>query len=254
MKKVLKTINKHYRTLKIVCCKFITNLGLKIVTRKSNHSFVKILQDVSYGKNKLQKYDIIYPTNKSGRLPVIFYVHGGAWCSGDKYGYTRFCTSLAEQGYVCVNINYRLMPKVSIRVTYLDCVRAIKHFCKNNKIKLDDNKLITADLNKTFMVGDSAGAHLVSLISGKITTKKIKLDINPIALGLYYGVFDFNNLQIDPSPILTDLYEYLNVKTINLKKLCKEISTTTYITSKFPPSFVTSGKIDKLNFSNQHFC
>lgn len=253
MDKVFKAINKDIRKLKIAYSKLKTSIGLKLVTRQHQKPFVKIQTDISYGKNKLQKYDLIYPTNKTGNLPVIFYAHGGSWCGGDKYGYNDYLSKFAQQGYICVNINYRLVPKVSMRVVVLDCIRAIKHFEQSNKIFLDDKNYICADLNKTFMIGDSAGAHLVSLVAGKLTSGKLNLNIKIKALGLYYGVYDFNNLQIDPSPILNEFYEYLKISTKNLPKLCKEISPTTYVTKNYPPCFITSGKVDKLNYQSNIF-
>ena len=253
MDKIFKAINKNIRNFKIAYSKFLTSLGLKIVTRTNMRPFVALKSNIAYGKNKLQKYDIVYPTNKSGKLPVIFYVHGGSWCGGDKYGYNEYLSQLAELGYICVNINYRLMPKVSLRVTMLDCIRAIKHFEQHNNIQLENNATITGDLDKTFMIGDSAGAHIVSLICGKLTTNKIAINIKPRGLGLYYGVYDFNNLQIDPSPILRELYEYLKINTKNLKYFCKDISTTTYVSSKFPPCFITTGQIDKLHYQSSIF-
>ena len=244
---------KNFRKLKLVKSKAMTLLALKIVTRNKKDSQINIIKNVSYGKSKLQKYDIIYPITSKQTLPIIFYVHGGSWGGGDKFGYTSFCCKLAKQNFICVNINYRLMPKVGLRVTMLDCVRAIKHFVENNTLINKDNQQIFANNKQVFMVGDSAGAQIVSLICAKLTYGKIDLDIKPLALGLYYGVYDFNNLSKDPSLILRNLDKYLKCSTKDSKKLYKDFSTTTYLTKNFPPCFLTTGEVDKLHSQTKNF-
>jgi acetyl esterase/lipase len=250
MAKLKDEINAKFQKVKLAYHKSVTDVALKLVTHTKKHPDVEMQKDISYGTNKFQRYDVMYPKNITKALPVVFYVHGGAWCSGDKYGYTNYCSKLSRKGYVVVNIDYRLMPKVSIKTTVADCIKAIRHFVNNSEQIMQNG---SADFGKTFMIGDSAGAHIVSLIAGKISSKKLKLKINVIGLGLYYGVFDFNNLDIDPSPILRDLNGYWKSAETETKELYKEISTTTYVTKNYPPCFITTGEVDKLHYQSDLF-
>ncbi|MBR4124043.1 MAG: alpha/beta hydrolase fold domain-containing protein [Clostridia bacterium] len=251
--KIIKRIDKHIEKIKLSYSKMLTSVGLKIFTHNKKIPNVCIKKDIAYGTSKLQKFDLIYPVETSRKkLPVCFYVHGGSWCGGDKYGYNRFCGNLAKQEYLVVNLNYRLMPKVSVKTCVADCIKAIRFFMQNAKSIL---KTIKAkyDLNfdDVYMLGDSAGAHIVSLIAAKQTSGKIKLKINISALGLYYGVYNFEGIAHDPSPIMTDLDKYWKSVCDDTKTLYKEISTTTYVTEKFPATFMTSGEIDKLHFQSE---
>lgn len=241
----MSKINKGIGKMKLAFNKVATNLGLRLTARKIDNECL-IAENISYGKHKLQKYDIVWPSTTKQKLPVVFYVHGGAWSAGDKFGYNLYCSQLAKQGYVCVNINYRLIPQINIRTTVLDCIRAINHFCQNNKLQNSAGRTLVANTQKAFFVGDSAGAHIVSLICAKHTAGKIKLAANPIGLGLYYGVFDFNNIQNDPSPIMRDFDIYFKATVKNTEILYRDLSTTTYLTKDFPPCFLTSGQVDKL--------
>src|SRR5574344_521874 len=252
---ILKFINQKYQRLKLAYNKTLTNFGLVIFTRNKKIKDVIQKKDFAYGKSKLQKYDLILPVYpKDKNLPVLFYFHGGAWCGGDKYGYTTFCEELARQELCVVNINYRLMPKVSVRTCIADCIKAIRYFFKNSKQQLKSLGLkYKPNFEKVFMVGDSAGAHLSSLIAGELTTRKIRLPLKVAGLGLYYGVYDFENIKTDPSPIMTDLNAYWESIESDTKKLYREISPTTFVTQSFPPSFLTSGAIDKLHFQTEIF-
>ena len=255
MSKILKSVNRSYHKLKLAENKALTSFGLRVFTHNRKLKDVLIKKDVAYGTSKLQKFDIIYPTNfKNQKLPVVFYVHGGSWCGGDKYGYTMFCQRLAKHGYIVVNINYRLMPKVSVRTCIADTIKAIRYSIhKLNNILKKEKINISTNFEKVFMVGDSAGAHIVSLIAAKQTAKKMRLNIKIAGLGLYYGVYNFENISHDPSPIMTDLDKYWKSIYDDPSKIYKEISTTTYITPNFPETFMTSGEIDKLHFQSQVF-
>lgn len=254
MSGVLKFLNQKVQIIKLAYNKQITALGLKVFTHNKRLPNIITKKNISYGDNKLQKYDVIMPKCTEKNLPIVFYVHGGAWCGGDKYGYTLFCEKLAKQNYVVVNINYRLMPEVSVNDCTNDCVLAIKHFLKNSKqiIKLAKQNY-TVDKKDVFMAGDSAGAHIVSLIAGKNTSGKLKLKITIKALGLYYGVYNFEHIDKDPSPIMNNLDDYWKSIQKSTKKLYAGISTTNYVTKDFPPCFVTSGEIDKLHFQTEVF-
>jgi acetyl esterase/lipase len=253
MSKVSNYVNRAIQRIKLSQNKALTNFGLLVFTHNKNLKNICIKKDISYGTSKLQKYDLIYPNNcEDEKLPIAIYVHGGSWCGGDKYGYTMFCEKLTKKRYITININYRLMPKVSIRTCIADCIKAIKHFSVNYlHIFKTENINAKPDFDNVYLVGDSAGAHIVSLIAAKKTCGKLRLKMNISALGLYYGVYNFENISHDPSPIMTDLDKYWKSIYNNTKELYKEISTTNYVTSNFPATFMTSGKIDKLHFQSE---
>lgn len=253
MSKVTNYVNKAIQRIKLSQNRALTNFGLRVFTHNKKFKDVTIKKDIPYGQSKLQKYDMIAPNNfLDEKIPVVFYVHGGSWCGGDKYGYTMFCKKLVKKGYIAVNLNYRLMPKVSIRTCIADCIKAIKHFYQNHtEILKSENLKITADFENVYFVGDSAGAHIVSLIAAKKTAGKLRLKMNISALGLYYGVYNFENISHDPSPIMTDLDKYWKSIYSDTSDLYKEMSTTNFVTEKFPATFMTSGEIDKLHFQSE---
>jgi acetyl esterase/lipase len=69
---------------------------------------VKVTRDIDYGQkgNKAQTLDVYCPQNAKGPLPLIVWIHGGAWTSGSK----EYCPAVpySAQGYAVASINYRL--------------------------------------------------------------------------------------------------------------------------------------------------
>jgi len=68
---------------------------------------VKILRDLEYvkGGHERQKLDLYLPEKADGPLPVIIWIHGGAWKQGSKDGCpARF---QVNRGYAVASIGYR---------------------------------------------------------------------------------------------------------------------------------------------------
>lgn len=245
----MNTLSKFYSTnfvkTKYILQNRVVLLGAKLIKKNSDLPNVEKLSDISYGRNKIQSLDILTP-NDNNIKATVFYFHGGAWASGDKSLYTNYCERLCSHGYQVVNVNYRLIPEVSIKTCIADCEKAIRFIIKNaEEFKAVPNKII--------LMGDSAGAHLSSLIAGKLTTNKMRLNVRIIALGLYYGVYDFNNIHNDPSSIMRQFYRYFKSTETELKSFLFHVSPTSYLTKKFPPCFITCGKIDRLYSQTEWF-
>lgn len=76
---------------------------------------VTVFQDIPYGSDALQGLDIYSPQRSAATspLPVLIFVHGGAFFTGDKQGnyFPQNVTLWAARNeMIGVNINYRLAP------------------------------------------------------------------------------------------------------------------------------------------------
>ena len=73
---------------------------------------VKVLRDISYveGGHELQRLDLYLPEKGEGRLPLVVWIHGGAWRAGSKEG----CPALpmVAKGYAVASINCVLPASV----------------------------------------------------------------------------------------------------------------------------------------------
>ena len=112
--------------------------------------------------------DVYSPEDaRRGSRPVVVYAHGGGWKIGDKANQiTDKVNLLTGLGYVFVSVNYRLSPD---DVTTLDPAR-IKHPAHAHDVGealgwLDRNVgRLGGDPERMFLMGHSAGGHLVSLL------------------------------------------------------------------------------------------
>lgn len=75
---------------------------------------IEVARDVAYGPDPRQVLDIYSPTGQEKARGVVVFVHGGAFIRGAKsfngYIYDNVPTWFARQGFVAVNMEYRLAP------------------------------------------------------------------------------------------------------------------------------------------------
>ena len=151
-------------------------------------------KDIAYTNsgNRYHTLDVYYPVRRKPYNPVIIQIHGGGWMSGDNRFGKRFGYSLAEKGFVVVNINYRLIPDTGIAGQLEDCLVALKWVWDNIHYYSGNRK-------KIMIVGESAGGFLASYIalltSSESLCKEFNLPYFPIkisALGLISPVCYMN--------------------------------------------------------------
>lgn len=119
-----------------------------------------IYSDIAYGSDPAQRLDVYRPRG-ARNAPVIFMVHGGGWRRGDK-AYPGVVDNKAAhwlaQGYVFISTNYRLLPDADPLEQANDVARALSYAQYNARSW-------GADGRRFVVMGHSAGAHLVSLIT-----------------------------------------------------------------------------------------
>lgn len=121
--------------------------------------------NVAYGLGPKQKFDV-YRDPKFAKtlepLPVIVMVHGGAWCVGDKSASNivdNKVTRWTPKGFIFVSVNNRLVPDGADPYVQATDVATALAYVQANATKWN------GDPNKIILMGHSAGAHLVSLVS-----------------------------------------------------------------------------------------
>jgi acetyl esterase/lipase len=150
----------------------------------------EIVTDIQYGDDSRQVLDLYRPRG-DGPFPVLVFVHGGSWQTGDKGPYAFAGRRFAEEGYLTAVISYRLVPDVRYPAFVEDTAAAI---AKTRAIAAD----YQGDPERMFLVGHSAGAYNVvqaALADGFLAPVGLSAgDIGAVA-GLS-GPYDF--LPLDP--------------------------------------------------------
>ena len=116
-------------------------------------------KDVVYGQTfdqKDLKLNIFVPSNSEGKkLPVLIFVHGGNWNSGNKDIYGFFGRNFAKKDVITVMPSYTLSPKADVEEMTTEIATAVK-WVQNNINQYN------GDPRKLFVTGHSAGAQLVT--------------------------------------------------------------------------------------------
>jgi acetyl esterase/lipase len=215
---------------------------------------VKDVRNVSYSsaKGNYNKLDIHYPEHASGPLPIVVYIHGGGWVVGDKSSTTGYCRKLADNGYLVFNVNYGLGPKYT-HPDSLHHIAAAIHWIKENCAQYN------GDPTQFFLAGESAGAHLASLITCICTNEKLEKAIGVTAplkreqlkgAVLLCGAFDFDTALESGFPLIKEsIMGYTGTMDIENYPLAGQISPLHHVTENYPPVFLTSGEVDHLHES-----
>jgi acetyl esterase/lipase len=118
---------------------------------------VKSLRDLEYARagEKSLLLDLYLPEKSRHSLPLIIWIHGGAWTGGDKAD----CPArrLLQRGYAVASINYRLSNEAIFPAQIEDCKAAIRWLRAHAK-------QYGLDADHFGAWGSSAGGHLVALL------------------------------------------------------------------------------------------
>ena len=98
---------------------------------------------------------------RDGR-PAVMLVHGGSWSHGDKAtaAYRAVCQYLASEGFVTVNIDYRLAPTDPFPAGLDDARRALDWVFRPATLGTYD-----IDPDRVGLFGGSAGGNLVAMLA-----------------------------------------------------------------------------------------
>ena len=222
---------------------------------------VRVLRDLEYvpGGHERNKLDLYLPKQAgregrtSDRLPLIIWVHGGAWRAGNKKNCPA--TRFLRKGYAVASINYRLSQHAIFPAQIKDCKAAVRWLRANsNRYGLDPKRI--------GVWGSSAGGHLVALLgtTGEVKEfdkgRNLKVSSRVQAVCDYFGPTDFSKISRFPSRIRHDAPDSPESKLIGSpiqenKKAAQRANPITYVTKDDPPFLIIHGDRDQSVPHNQ---
>lgn len=249
-------------TLSVICLLFGL-IGVKAQTWNPTFSNV----DYVGNGNTKQMLDIYIPSGVDTPTATIVHIHGGAFMMGSK--------GVSEQpsfeyffnnGYICVDINYRLSSDSIWPSQVHDCKAAIRYLKANAG-------LYHIDTCKMGVIGESAGGYLVSMLG---TTAQV-----PQLEGLHLG----NSHVSSRVHAVVDLFGPINFLTMDaealalgftintnsanspesrlmgaavqtIPELVTQANPTTYISADDASFFISAGSLDyNIPYTQgQNFC
>ncbi|MBR2768389.1 MAG: alpha/beta hydrolase [Solobacterium sp.] len=206
---------------------------------------VEWFDNILYGQDcpEWQCLDVYRPKGKEGPLPVILSVHGGGWVYGDRNVYQYYCMSLAQFGFAVVNFSYRLAPEY----TYPASLEDFNSVC----LWISENReRFGFDADHVFAVGDSAGAHMLSLYCCALSDQEFRSSVHfPVQDQLRFRAVALNCGVYDPDaadPGIQGLIQVLLPKE-STPMYRRELNTCLHISEAFPPVFLMAANDDSLN-------
>ncbi len=113
----------------------------------------------------------IYRPDDNNKYPAVFMIHGGGWNSGNLSMQIPLAAKLAQQGFVCIPVEYRLSPEALYPAAVQDLEDAVEWVYKYaSEYGIDKEKIIVS--------GCSAGGQLACLIGTRNKNYLIKGVIN----------------------------------------------------------------------------
>lgn len=198
--------------------------------------------------------DVFYPSrvvNTDAVLPLILWVHGGGWVSGDKSQVANYLRILASKGYTVVGVNYAIAPHKTYPVPLRQVNAALAYLQANAK-------RLHIDSSRIHLAGDSAGAQIAAQVANIVSVPSYaqQLGIQPaIERGqlrgviLYCGAYNAKLVTFS-GPIgvfmKTVLWSYAGKKDFLTDLQFQTASVIDFVTPAFPPTFISVGNGDPL--------
>lgn len=128
----------------------------------------RVIENISYvdkDTGVAHTLDLYFPPGEHAKVPLLVWIHGGAWKEGDKQPSPMM--PLLVRGFAVAGINYRFAPDHKFPAQIHDCKAAIRWLRKHaDQYGFDKNRI--------GVFGISAGGHLAALLGASNGVKELE--------------------------------------------------------------------------------
>jgi acetyl esterase/lipase len=171
--------------------------GAELLNAVAPSAEIVVTTDVAYGQGPRRKLDIYRPI--PANAPVVLFIYGGSWKSGDRSMYRFVGGAFASRGFVTVVPDYRVYPEVKYPA-FIDDAAAAVAWIKANIANYGGNP------RRIFLVGHSAGGHIAAMLTlDKAFLADVGMDPDRDIAGMIglSGPYDFLPLH---DPVLETIF------------------------------------------------
>ncbi|MBX7133638.1 MAG: alpha/beta hydrolase [Fimbriimonadaceae bacterium] len=173
-------------------------------------------------------FDFFRPDN--GVPPLLVFLHGGGWISGDKSMYREEAAWFAERGFACACISYRLAPLHP----YPSAVEDALAFVRYARAEAEELQI---DANRIGAMGNSAGAHLAAMLGVLPDRVQAVVDV--------CGITDLTNPRDVHLPIaMAFLEQFMGCSHDGNEAKWAEASPITHVNPASAPFLIIHGDMD----------
>jgi acetyl esterase/lipase len=187
--------------------------------------------------------DIYHLKSLTNPVPVLIFIHGGAWKQGDKQDYLVYLLDFAKRGFVTASVAYRFSQEAPFPAAVRDVKCAIKWIKSHAQDYFINPK-------KVAVIGGSAGGHLALMIAysagetyfmGECPSDSVSSRVQA-AVNLYGPV----DLTTDFALSNNSVRNFLGAKFAQSPELYLKASPKKFISPDDPPTLIFHGTIDKI--------
>jgi acetyl esterase/lipase len=197
----------RFSDLEIWCFEFVSDFGFRISSLAATAGCAVLIasatlavavqippwlegvqahRDLAYvsSGHERQKLDLYLPEKADAPLPLIIWIHGGAWEAGSKDQCMPLRQGFVARGYAVASLDYRLSGDAIFPAQIEDCKAAIRWLRAHAK----DYGL---NPDRFGVWGSSAGGHLVALLGTSGDVKAFDVGANLDTSSRVQAVCDF---------------------------------------------------------------
>jgi len=195
-------------------------------------------------QGKSLRMDFYHARNSSRRLPLLVFIHGGAWSHGDRSEYLGYALHFANLGYATATLTYRFVKDAPYPACVEDVTDAVRFIFENSE-------KYHYDPDRVALIGGSAGAHLAMLAAYGWKSSVVKSDSSKNvsnnhqikALVELYGPVDFTTEYARNQSMVTRLMAHSYAEN---PQLYTEASPLSWVSKEAPPTLILHGTSDSL--------
>lgn len=203
---------------------------------------IREIKNIEY-KNvngKSLQLDMYIPENLQKPAPLLVFIHGGGWRSGNRSDYLVYLIDFAKRGYITATVSYRLLADSCYPACAEDISDAVNWFFKNGQN-------YGYDPDRIALIGGSAGAHLALLAAYGWKNPEFKTDSTRShrikAVVDIYGPYDMTTEYARNHSLVTSFIAH---SFKDSPDLYKEASPKQYLNQGDPPTLILHGTSDEL--------
>lgn len=196
--------------------------------------------------------DIHRPASLERGGPVVVWIHGGGFVSGQRSDITNYAKILAGEGFIVVNVDYTIAPEATYPGPVRQVLAALAYLDREGTgLGLPSKRFVLA--------GDSAGAQIAAQTAAVITNADyaklvgVKPDIGSakvVGALLYCGVYDIAGMGRGGGVfgwfVGSAGWAYSGKRDWRDDAQFQTMSIAPHLTKAFPPAFVSAGNADPL--------
>ncbi|WP_026755865.1 alpha/beta hydrolase [Sediminibacter sp. Hel_I_10] len=176
------------------------------------------------------KLNVFEPRDLESKRPVVIFVHGGNWNSGNKNTYGFLGRNLAKHDVITVIPSYTLSPQANFDTMASQVAQAFIW-------TRDHISEYGGDPAQIYLMGHSAGGHLIALVCTNPKYLDNPKAIKGVILNDAAGLDMYTYLQEHPPTIANN---YRSTWTTN-PELWKQASPVYHLSEEMPPFMIYVG-------------